>query len=99
MSGSYLLEILMKSRCKILKINCVLAYFCILITSGPEYQNARVFLHRGVSSLNGIALYMIYASACMITKNYGTGIKLNKWHCDLLPLINIDSIGPRWCAR
>ena len=34
MSGSYLLEILMKSRDKILKINCVLAYFCILITSG-----------------------------------------------------------------
>ena len=33
MSGWYSLEILMKSRGKILKINCVLAYFCILITS------------------------------------------------------------------
>ena len=34
MSGWYSLEILMKSRGKILKINCVLAYFCILIMSG-----------------------------------------------------------------
>ena len=34
MSGSYSLEILMKSRGKILKINCVLAYFYILIMSG-----------------------------------------------------------------
>ena len=53
MYGWYSLEILMKSRGKILKLNCVLAYF--LHFNYIWSIKMPVFLRRGVSSLNGIA--------------------------------------------